>query len=65
LYVRKQYSQFSFITINYVEFHPTYIYIHIDLLLKDDRLVREAPTNPTHTSNPSGLGKISDEGGHR
>jgi hypothetical protein len=30
--VRKEYSHFSFIIINCVEFHPTYIYIHIVFL---------------------------------
>jgi hypothetical protein len=62
--VRKQYSYFSFIIINCVEFHPTYIYIHIDLF----KVVSDAgedPTNPAHTRNSRGAGGISDEGGHR
>jgi hypothetical protein len=61
--VRKQYSQFSFIIINCVEFHPTYIYIHIDLL-KVVSDAGEATTNPAHKSNSRGAGGIPAEGGY-
>jgi hypothetical protein len=37
------------------------IYIHIDLLLKDDGLARKAPTNPAHTSNSRGAGGLMRE----
>jgi hypothetical protein len=40
------------------------IYIHIDLL-KVVSDAEEAPTNPAHTSNSRGAGRISAQGGHR
>jgi hypothetical protein len=64
LEVRKQYSQFYFITINYVEFHLTYIY-HIDLLLKDEEGASEAPTKGALMSNSRGIVGIPIERGHR
>jgi hypothetical protein len=47
--------------LNFIQF----IYIHIDLLLKDDGLEGEAPTNPALTSNLRGVGEISDKGDPR
>jgi hypothetical protein len=40
------------------------IYIHIDLLLKDDGHAEEAPTEPALTNNSRGIDGISDKGGH-
>jgi hypothetical protein len=59
--IRKQYSQFSFIINNCVEFIQL-IYIHIDLL-KVVSDAGEAPTNLAHKSNSRGAGGIPAEGG--
>jgi hypothetical protein len=41
------------------------IYIHIDLLLKDEEGAGEAPTTGAFTSNLRGIIGIPDEGGPR
>jgi len=59
LHVRKQNSQFYFITIICVEFHSTYTY-HIYLLTVGSGA---APTRTPHTSTSRGNRGISVEGG--